>query len=52
MAKKPTPKPLFGLKHDFYASVDHAAQQGIMLIQAVETVLQHAGDKIPGRRQC
>lgn len=45
--KKDEAKPLFGLKHDFYASLDNAAQQGIMLIEAVETVLQHAGDKVP-----
>lgn len=45
--KKLLPKPLFSLKHDFYASLDHADQQGIMLIQAIETVLKHGGDKIP-----
>ena len=44
---KETPKPLFTLKHDFYASLDNAAQQGIMLIQAVETVLKQGREKIP-----
>jgi hypothetical protein len=47
MAKKETPKPLFSLKRDFYASLDRVAQDGIMLIQTVETILQHGKDKIP-----
>jgi uncharacterized membrane protein YgaE (UPF0421/DUF939 family) len=34
--KKEDPKPLFDLKHDFYASLDHALQQAINLMQAVD----------------
>lgn len=41
--KKEPPKPLFGLKHDFYESLDHVAQRGINLIQAVDFALQHGG---------
>lgn len=37
--KKEPPKPLFGLKHDFYKSLDHVLQRAIMLIQAVEQVI-------------
>ncbi len=39
--KKEPPKPLFGLKHDFYDSLDNVAQRGINLIQAAEFALQH-----------
>lgn len=46
MAKpKEKAKPLFTLKHDFYASVDNVAQEGIMLIQAIEMALRHG--KLP-----
>lgn len=46
MAKtKEKPKPLFAVKHDFYASVDNVAQESIMLIQAIEMALR--GGKIP-----
>ena len=41
MAKKQPPKPLFSLKADFYESLDNVAQQGIMLITAIETVMHH-----------
>lgn len=39
--KKEQPKALFAVKGDFYASLDHLAQESIMLIQAVEMALQH-----------
>lgn len=46
MTRKQEPtKPLFAVKHDFYASLDKLAQESIMLIQAVEMALQHG--KIP-----
>jgi hypothetical protein len=37
--KKEQPKPLFTLKHDFYASLDEVAQRAIVLIQAIESAL-------------
>lgn len=46
MAKK-EPKPLFGLKHDFYESLDNVLQQTITLMQCVDQALDLAGDKIP-----
>lgn len=36
---KEPPKPLFGLKHEFYTSLDNTLQRGINLIQAVEMAL-------------
>jgi hypothetical protein len=36
---KEAPKPLFSVKHDFYASLDHHLQQGVNLLQAVEMIL-------------
>lgn len=38
-----SPKPLFGLKHDFYESLDHALQEAINLLNAVDHVIQLAG---------
>ena len=38
--KKEDPKPLFGLKHDFYESLDHTLQQAIMLTQVVEQAIE------------
>lgn len=37
---KEPPKPLFALKHDFYASLDNTLQQAIMLMQAVDQALR------------
>lgn len=37
--KKEPPKPLFGIKHDFYESLDHVLLQAINLMQAVDQVL-------------
>jgi hypothetical protein len=45
MAKK-QPKPLFSLRHDFEASLENVCGEVIMLLQAVETVLQY-DDKLP-----
>lgn len=42
MARKKEPaKPLFGLKHDFYESLDNVSQRGINLIQAAEFAIKH-----------
>lgn len=41
--KREAPKPLFGLKQDFYESLDHVTQQAINLITVVEMTLQHGG---------
>jgi hypothetical protein len=41
-------KPLFGLKHDFYDSLDSHLQQSIMLIQGVEQVLKAGAVSEPG----
>jgi hypothetical protein len=45
--KKEAPKPLFAVKHDFYASLDNFIQQSIMLHQAVRTVVDHADSSKP-----
>ena len=42
--KKETPKPMFGLKQEFYASLDHTLQMGINLISAVECVVRADGE--------
>lgn len=39
MARKKDLKPLFGLKHDFYESLDHALLQAINLMQAVDQAI-------------
>ena len=38
--KKEPPKPLFGLKHDFYDSLDHTLQCAINLMQAAGTAIE------------
>jgi hypothetical protein len=38
---KEPPKPLFNLKHDFYASLDNVAHEAIMLLQAIDMALKH-----------
>lgn len=43
--KKEQPKPLFAVKHDFYASLDHLAQEAIMLLQAIDMALR--SEQIP-----
>ncbi len=43
--KKEPPKPLFGLKHDFYESLDHVLQQAINLMQAVDTAVDLEQEK-------
>ena len=45
--KKEEPKPLFSLKHDFYASLDNALQQASNLLQVVDQAVDLAGDKMP-----
>lgn len=47
--KKETPKPLFSVKHDFYASLDEFVQQVILLDQALKTVLDL--DQLTGEPQ-
>lgn len=37
--KKERPKPLFGLKHDFYESLDHVLQCCIILMQSVDQAI-------------
>lgn len=37
--KKAKLKPIFPLKHDFYASLDHLLHQTMMLYQAVEQAI-------------
>jgi hypothetical protein len=39
--KKQAPKALFSVKADFMASLENVAQQGNMLLIALETALQH-----------
>lgn len=39
--KKEQPKPLFSVKHDFYASLDNFAQEALQLLQTTEMVLSH-----------
>jgi hypothetical protein len=42
--KKETPKPLFEVKHEFYASLDHdALQEAVFLQQAVRMALRIEG---------
>lgn len=41
--KKEQPKPLFGLKHDFFASVENVCHEAIMLLQAVDMVVKNGG---------
>jgi hypothetical protein len=38
--KKP-PKPIFPLKHEFYASLDHFIEQAGMLADAMRTAIDH-----------
>ena len=42
-AKKEPPKPLFPVKHEFYAALDNYINQAGALADAVATVLQHDG---------
>lgn len=42
---KPTPKPLFDLKHDFVASLENVSHEAIMLLQAVDMVVRNG--KLP-----
>lgn len=44
--KKEELKPLFSLKHDFCASLDHVLQEAIMLMQAVDQAVDLSGDKM------
>ena len=37
--KKEPPKPLFGLKHEFYESLDNTLLHAINLMQAVDQVI-------------
>jgi hypothetical protein len=41
--KKDPPKPLFGLKHDFFASVENVGHEAIMLLQAVDMAIKNGG---------
>jgi len=40
MAKKEPPKPLFPLKHEFYASLDRFVHEAGMLADAVRQAMQ------------
>lgn len=40
MAKKPTPKPIFPIKHEFYASLDAFIHEAMLLHQVAEQLLQ------------
>jgi hypothetical protein len=45
--KKEPPKPMFDLRHDFVASLENVCQKALMLLQSVETVIEH-GNLTPG----
>jgi hypothetical protein len=47
MAKKEAPKPLFPLKHEFYAALDNYTQQAGNLAQAVGMLLRNGDLKGP-----
>lgn len=47
---KPTPKPLFSVKFDFVESLDNVAQEGVMLLQCIKTILDNIEIK-PGVRE-
>lgn len=38
MRKKPNPKPMFAVKHDFVDSLDRALSKASNLLQSVETL--------------
>lgn len=48
--KKETPKPLFAVKHDFYESLDAMAQQGIILLQTCEQLIDLNQVAEPGKK--
>ena len=48
--KKEPPKPMSNLRHDFVAALENVCQQALMLMQAVDTVLQHDTNLKPGVR--
>lgn len=37
--KKPDPKPIFPLKHEFYESLDHLLNQVMMLVTVCEQIV-------------
>lgn len=41
--KKEPAKAMFALKHDFVASLDNVCQEAIMLLQAVDMVINFKG---------
>ena len=43
--KKEAPKPLFNLKHDFFASMENVCHEAIMLLQAVDMAVRNG--KLP-----
>jgi hypothetical protein len=53
MAKKEPPKPIFPLKHEFYASLDNFIHKAGMLRDVVGIILQNGGvePKIAGELQ-
>jgi hypothetical protein len=48
--QKETPKPLFAVKHDFYASLDRMAHEAIMMVQTAEQLLDLDQVKEPGKK--
>lgn len=43
--KKDPPKPLSNLRFDFVDSLENVCNQAMMLLQAVDSVIQHGGLK-------
>lgn len=48
--RKEPPKPMSSLRHDFVASLENVCNEAMMLLQAVDTVLQHDTNLKPGVR--
>lgn len=48
--KKDAPPPMFTLRHEFVASLENLCQQALMMVQALDTVLQHDTGLKPGVR--
>jgi hypothetical protein len=41
MTKKPNPKPLMALRHDFYESLNHFTQEVLILRQTIQQALKY-----------
>lgn len=48
MTKKEEPRPMFPVKHEFYASLDRFIHEAGMLADSLRTVLRHADGIKPG----